>query len=223
MNKHTYRRTDGRVDPSGRSVPRNLAKRWRKPLLKVRRAIDKTHRLVDQAERLTRQAEWLLRKGRNAAQTGRFLGRAWDRLTRATRCHVASNWLLVHAGNVRKGAERMPRLYGQTSAETSLAGALIQEITERIQTDCAHFFTITVEITGGGLLAAERKRHLPKHPRPAPDVRFDHEEPPSPLSSDYSEGFRRVTRGRAPPACRTARLHALLAAAEEPVRLRSLS
>ncbi len=213
----TLSRTDGRNEPVGRGVPERT-ERWRQPLLLARHAVDDTLRLVDEVERLTNQLEWLLNHGsvgNSASQAGFCLKRAWDRLLRAVRRNATTCLCLDRAQAAHEGAA-LSRLFTDTSGDALKAMNLMLDSSQRLEALTTEYFAITAELSGGGIVIALQQHYVPKHALPPVDPRFDHEQPPSPPPSPTcSRGYRRVFRGRAPPANRTARLHAVSAAAEK--------
>jgi hypothetical protein len=192
----------------------------------AREAVDDALRLVESAERLATKAEWLLDHGHTVYEARDGLERAWRRLVQADRRKWVSNRYLRVAAYAacleHKRKDPFGKFIHDTQSNSSKAFSRIDEIYQRLVALIARFHAEMV-ILSSDVLAAERLRHFPKHPRPADELRFDHQQHRSSPTPACAEGFRRVTRGRAPPRNRTACLHAVPAAAEEPVCLRSLS
>jgi hypothetical protein len=222
---HDFGLNNGRDEPSARSVSEPPA-RWRGPLLRVHHTLGHTFRLADAAARSIDQAESLILSGGRPNQVRDCLMRAWDQLSGAmhranTSGRYLSEALALAPASLNEDAS-MQQLFTEAFQKSADAVTLIAELLAYIQAVSEHLSSVTVDVKRCGQLLARLLEYLPEPAEPA-DPRFHHERPKSPPSSAYAEGFRRVTRGRSPPRQRTACLHAVSAAAERPVRLRSLS
>src|SRR5258708_4494152 len=212
-------------------VPRERPEQWRRTLEQARGELAIMRRAGNAAERLTEDAERQI----NRLTNGRFrpdetkvrLVGARAQLMRAGRHTKAWSRYVNHTvaclvAAPHQEAEARPLMDAAFIDCTEVAGRLIA-IAERLAAVTVHYQKITITEPCSGVFAALQRLYMPKHGLPPSDLRFDHEQHASTPSSPLCEGFRRVTRGRAPPRHRTARLHAVPAATERPVRLRSLS
>jgi hypothetical protein len=228
MSAHVIRRLDaGDESSSAGCVPRERPERWRRALDQARREVAIMRRSTDNAERLAEDAERMI-NGRFRPEEARArLVSARALLVRAGR-HVRAWGRCIHDTAVCVDAA--PHL--KSEAEPLMAAAVsdvrnvskrFMEIAERVGAVILHFQDVTITTPRSDVFAVMQRQYQPKHGPPPGDLRFDHEQHASTPTSPLREGFRRVTRGRAPPRQRTARLHAVPTAAERPVRLRSLS
>src|SRR5216684_2749124 len=221
---HVIRRLDaGDESSSAGCVPRERPERWRRALQQARREVGIMRRATDTAERLADDAERMIHGRFRPEEAKARLVSARALLVRAGR-HVRAWGRCIHDTAVYVDAaphlksEVEPLMDAAVSDVRNVSKRLI-EIADRLGAVIVHFQDITIPMDGGGVLARLQCQYLPKHGPPPGDLRFDHEQHASTPSSPLREGFRRVTRGRAPPRHRTARLHAVPAAAERPVRL----
>src|SRR5258708_9630571 len=222
-----FRHKEGRENPCGGSVPRERPARWRRPLQLVHSTLDHAFRLADAGKRSADDAERVLLSGRLPNRAKDCLIRAWDQLAQAAHRANTSGQYLSNAFDLARVAPEeeafIPALFTAATEDTADAIVYLSQVLAYVHAVADHFKAITVLRTGGGHLLPLQRARLPKHDRPPPDERFDHEQHVSSPPSTTAEGFRRVTRGRSPPRQRTAVLHAVSAAAERPVRLRHLS
>jgi hypothetical protein len=180
---------------------------------------------MDVAERLTDGAERLINRRLRPDEARTKLANARAQLVRAGR-HARAwgrclNNTVASIAAVHQEAATEP-LMAEALADGVSVSKRVAEIAGRLGAVITQYRDITIEVPCGGVIAL-LQQFLPKHGPPPPDLRFDHKQHTSSPSSPLREGFRRVTRGRAPPGYRTALLHAVPAAAERPVGPRSLS